>query len=266
MLNKFLFHHFPILKSKLAQWQYNFLSSIEMKKDVLFLNFGYTPYEENESIPLEPEDEKHRYPIQLYHHVAKHVDWKNARALEVSSGRGGGAHFIIRHFKPASYTGVDFSSKAVEFCKRQYAVTGLDFQHGNAEDLKFPDNSFDIVINVEASLYYPNLKKFFAHVRRILKPGGHFLYTDLRYADKVEEWRAAVKSMGLKVLKEEDITDNVLKAMELDRDRRIWLVKTYIPKILQKYFYHFAGLKPESPGEKPHLDNRRYWYFVLQKA
>lgn len=145
-------------------------------------------------------------------------------------------------------------------------MDGLDFQHGNAEDLHFPDASFDVVLNVEASLYYPNIKKFFQHVHRVLKPGGHFLYTDLRYEEKVPEWHAQIEEMGLKLIKEEDITENVLKAMELDRERRIHLVNTYIPFILRKQFYHFAGLDLDSPNSVPHLERRRYWYFVLQKA
>jgi ubiquinone/menaquinone biosynthesis C-methylase UbiE len=187
--------------------------------------------------------------------------------LEVSSGRGGGASFIVRHFKPKSYTGVDFSTRAIEFCREQYAhLKDLKFHHGNAEALTFPDNSFDVVVNVEASLYYPNLHKFFEHVRRVLKPNGYFLYTDLRYEEKIETWHAQVKSMGLKLIHEEDITDNVLRAMELDRERRIALVDRYVPRLLRKAFYHFAGLKPDSPDALPHLDNRRYWYFVLQKV
>jgi ubiquinone/menaquinone biosynthesis C-methylase UbiE len=267
MLNKFLFHYFPNFKSWLARVQYDFLSSINMRRDVLFLNFGYTAHHQGqEPLTLAPEDELHRYPIQLYHHVAKHVDWKNAEALEVSCGRGGGAHFIMRHFKPSSYTAIDFSSRAIDYCREAYNMEGLEFQHGNAEELNFPAESFDVVINVEASLYYPNLNKFFAHVKRILKPGGYFLYTDLRYEDKIDTWHEQIKSIGLKVLKEEEITENVLKAMELDRDRRIHLVKTYIPAILHRQFYHFAGLKPNAPAAVPHLDNRKYWFFVMQKV
>jgi SAM-dependent methyltransferase len=237
-------------------------------KGAVFMNFGFTPRGEDgrEPLPLHPEDEHHRYPLQLYHHIAKSVDWKNAKALEVSSGRGGGAHFIMRHFKPHSYTGVDFSTRAVEFCRNHYKVEGLNFQQGNAEALAFPDNSFDIVVNVEASLYYPNITKFFEHVKRILKPNGYFLYTDLRYEEKVAIWHAQLKSMGLKVVKEEDITENVLKAMELDQQRRVEMVRKYIPGILRKPFYHFIGLDPDDPeASKPHLDSRRYWYFVLQK-
>ncbi len=267
MLNKLLFHRFPNIKSLLTRLQYEFISALNLKRDVIFMNFGYTAHHQgHEPIPLDPDDEIHRYPMQLYHHVAKHVDWENAHALEVSSGRGGGAHFIMQRFKPKSYTGVDFSARAIEFCRDHYTLDGLEFQHGNAEALTFPDNSFDIVVNVEASLYYPNIKKFFHHVRRILKPGGYFLYTDLRYEEKLDEWHKQIKSIGLKVVREEDITDNVLKAMELDRERRIYLVNTYIPAILRKQFLHFAGLSPDSPNALPHLDNRRYWYFVLQKA
>ena len=268
MLNKLLFHQFPNIKSLLTRLQYEFISTLNLKKDVLFMNFGYTAHHQGtDPILLNEEEEIHRYPMQLYHHVAKHIDWKNADALEVSSGRGGGAHFIVRQFKPKSYTGVDFSSRAVEFCRQQYShLNELKFQHGNAEALAFPDNSFDVVVNVEASLYYPNITKFFEHVKRVLKPNGYFLYTDLRYEEKVAIWHAQLKSMGLKLIKEEDITENVLKAMELDRERRIELVNTYIPRLLRKQFLHFAGLASDSSNALPHLDNRRYWYFVLQKA
>jgi ubiquinone/menaquinone biosynthesis C-methylase UbiE len=267
VLNKLLFHRFPNVKSLLTRLQYEFISALNLKRDVLFMNFGYTAHHQGvDPIPLEPEDEIHRYPMQLYHHVAKHVSWTNADALEVSSGRGGGASFIMRHFKPRTYVGVDFSAKAIEFCRSHHILEGLRFEHGNAEDLKYPDNSFDVIVNVEASLYYPNVKKFFQHVKRVLKPGGYFLYTDLRYEEKISEWHTQIEEIGLKIIKEEDITDNVLKAMELDRERRIHLVDTYIPVILRKQFYHFAGLDLASPTAVPHLERRRYWYFVLQKA
>lgn len=267
MLNKLLFHRFPNLKSWLTRIQYELVSTFDKDKNAIFMNFGYTAHHQgNEPISLDENEEIHRYPMQLYHHVAKHIEWQNVDALEVSSGRGGGAHFIMRYFKPKSYTGVDFSTRAIEFCREHYNLEGLNFRHGNAEDLAFPDNSFDVVVNVEASLYYPNITKFFEHVRRVLKPNGYFLYTDLRYEEKVEVWHTQLKSMGLKLIKEEDITENVLKAMEMDRERRIALVDKYVPGILRKPFYHFAGVTPNSPNTLPHLDNRKYWYFVLQKV
>ena len=267
MLNKLLFHHFPNVKSWLTRLQYEMISAMDKDRNAIFMNFGYTAHHKgNEHLPLAVEDEIHRYPLQLYHHVARSIDWAGRDALEVSSGRGGGANFIMRHFKPKSYTGVDFSTSAVEFCRNHYKQAGLKFHHGNAEALTFPDNSFDVVVNVEASLYYPNITKFFEHVRRVLRQDGYFLYTDLRYEEKVAIWHAQLKNMGLKLIREEDITDNVLKAMELDRERRIQLVDKYVPAVLRNAFYHFAGIKSDSPDAAPHLDNRKYWYFVLQKA
>ena len=182
MLNKLLFHRFPNIKSWLTRIQYELISTFDRDKNAIFMNFGYTAHHQgHEPIPLAKEEEIHRYPLQLYHHVARHIDWKNTDALEVSSGRGGGASFIMRYFKPRSYTGVDFSTRAVEFCRSHYKMDGLKFHHGNAEALTFPDNSFDVVVNVEASLYYPNITRFYEHVKRVLKPNGYFLYTDLRY-------------------------------------------------------------------------------------
>ena len=268
MLNKLLFHRFPKIKSWITRLQYEMLSIFDTDKKAIFMNFGYTspgPLD-HACLELAPEDEQHRFPLQLYHHVANSISWDNVEALEVSSGRGGGANFIMRHFKPKSYTGVDFSTLAIQFCRNYYKLSGLNFHHGNAESLSFPDNSFDVVVNVEASLYYPNITKFFEQVRRVLKHNGYFLYTDLRYEEKISIWHAQLKNMGLKLIKEEEITENVLKALELDRERRKQLVDRYVPAILRKQFYHFAGLTQGSPDGVPHLDNRRYWYFVLQKV
>jgi ubiquinone/menaquinone biosynthesis C-methylase UbiE len=268
LLNKLLFHYFPNLKSVLTQMLYDYLSTKFNDQDAVFLNFGYIPNSSEEPrLALLPEEEGHRFSAQLYHHIGKSISWENADVLEVSSGRGGGANFMMRHFKPRSYKGVDYSSQAVDFSKRRYRVLGLTFEYGNAEKLAFPDNSFDIIINLEASMYYPNITKFFEHVQRMLKPNGYFLYADLRYEEKIEQWRAQLHSTGLKLIKEEDITDNVLKAIELDRERRIRLVKTYTPSIMHTVSYQLAGLEPNAPEDTtPHLDKRKYLFFILKKA
>jgi len=267
MLNKLLFHRFPSLKSMLMRMIYDYLSTQFSDKDALFLNFGYVPLGQDEvNLALLSEEEGHRFSTQLYHHIGKFISWENADVLEVSSGRGGGANFMMRHFKPRSYTGVDYSRQAIDFSRRRYHVERLSFEYGNAEALAIPDNSFDIVVNLEASMYYPNTTRFFDEVRRVLKPNGYFLYADLRYEEKIEEWRAQLLNSGLKQIREEEITDNVMRAIELDRKRRIWLVNTYTPKIMHFISYPLAGLKTNAPHEVRNLDHRKYWYFILQKS
>lgn len=110
MLNKLLFHRFPNIKSWLTRLQYELVSTFDKDKNAIFMNFGYTAHhKENNLLPLAAEDEIHRYPMQLYHHVAKSIEWNNMDALEGwGSGRGGGANFIMRYFKPKSYTHIDF--------------------------------------------------------------------------------------------------------------------------------------------------------------
>ena len=64
--------------------------------------------------------------------------------------------------------------------------------HVDSEDLPFPDDSFDAVINIESSHTYPNFSRFLAEVARVLRPGGHFLYTDVRNTPDIAAWEAAL--------------------------------------------------------------------------
>ena len=50
---------------------------------------------------------------------------------------------------------------------------------GDAENLPFDDASFDVVTNLESSHTYPDIRAFLGQVRRVLRPGGWFLHTDL---------------------------------------------------------------------------------------
>lgn len=227
------------------------------------MNFGYA---DSEPIPLEPHDEIHRYPLQLYHHLARQIEWTNTEALEVSCGRGGGASFIMRYFKPRTYLGVDIAAGGLEFSRSHHTIPGLTFAHATAEEVPFAEHSFDTVINIEASLYYSNLSRFFQHVKRILKPGGHFLYADLRFREEAGAWINQTTSMGLKLIQMENITENVLRALELDRERRIHIVNRHVPSFLRKRFYFMIGLQPQTVKDIPRLPNRQYWSFVLQKA
>ena len=86
----------------------------------------------------------------------------------------------MRTLHPASYTGLDLNAAGIDFCRKRHNLPGLDFVRGDAEDLPFADQSFDAVINVESSHCYPRFPRFLAEVARVLRPGGHFLYADLR--------------------------------------------------------------------------------------
>jgi ubiquinone/menaquinone biosynthesis C-methylase UbiE len=198
------------------KYGYRFLSRLLTRDDVLFLNYGY---EEDPpmALPLAASDEPDRIPIQLYHRTATQVDLAGKKALEVSCGHGGGASYLMRTLHPASYTGLDLNTIGIEFCRKRHNLPGLDFVAGNAESLPFPDQSFDAVINVEAAINYQNVPRFFAEVQRVLRPGGHFLYADIRYADEIAAWEAELADIPMRLVSGQVINAEVIRGLEKNR-------------------------------------------------
>ena len=45
---------------------------------------------------------------------------------------------------------------------------------------------------LKSSFCYPSIDGFFAEVKRVLRPGGHLHYTDLRLAHELVDWRTAI--------------------------------------------------------------------------
>ena len=67
---------------------------------------------------------------------------------------------------------------------------------GDAEHLPFDDESFDVVTNLESSHTYPDLRAFLGEVRRVLRPGGWFLHTDLLAGQRWMEVQAILAALG----------------------------------------------------------------------
>jgi SAM-dependent methyltransferase len=214
-------------------------------EEVRFLNWGY---EEDPpmGLPLEASDETDRYCIQLYHRVASQVDLKGKDVMEVSCGHGGAASYVMRYMSPATYTGLDLNPSGIAFCKRVHTLPGLDFVQGDAENLPFPDQSFDAVINVEAAHLYPDYPRFLNEVARVLRPGGHFLYADLRGQSGVPNWEAALANSPLRELSQEDINPQVLRGLELNSPKHKDLINRHAPALLRGLFRDI-GITKGSP-------------------
>ena len=198
-----------------AIWRlwYPFLTRRLHNEGVFFLNYAF---EEDPpmGIPLSPENEPNRACVQLYHHVAAQVPLRGKDVLEVSCGHGGGAEYIGRTFEPRRYTGLDLNPTAIQFCQEHHPRNGLSFRQGDAERLPIESNTFDAVINVEASHCYPDFPRFLAEVARALKPGGHFLYADFRFADSFAKWEQALATCPLQIQYMRNINAEVLRGMK----------------------------------------------------
>ena len=201
--------------------------------DVVFFNFGY---EEDPpmALPLEASDEPNRYCIQLYHVTASQVDLTGKKVLEVSCGAGGGASYIMRNLGPAAYTGLDLNPASIDKCRKSHDVPGLDFVQGDAQNLPFSDESFDVVINVEASHQYPDFSRFLAEVVRVLRPGGYFLYTDNRRPDAIEWWDKFLAMAQLRQISQRNILDESKRGLAANTQRSHELISRRVSPFLAR--------------------------------
>jgi ubiquinone/menaquinone biosynthesis C-methylase UbiE len=125
----------------------------------------------------------------------------------------------VRTLDPASYTGLDLNPAGVDFCRKRHHLPSLDFVCGNAENLPFADQSFDAVINIEASINYPSLPRFLAEVARVLRPKGHFLYADCFRRDPIAKWEEELGDAPMRLISERVISEQVARGLEKNMPR-----------------------------------------------
>jgi ubiquinone/menaquinone biosynthesis C-methylase UbiE len=240
---------------------------IQFDKDstVNFMNYGFEKINGEKVPELKKEDEINRFCIQLYDHVVNSIELKDKKVVEIGSGRGGGAHYISKYFKPESYTGVDISTSVIAFCNKYYQVPGLSFVHGRAEKIPIQSASVDVVVNVESARCYSDMNVFFDEVYRILKPDGYFLFADMVGTGEIHGIRQKLDNSGFNLEKEQDITSNVAKDLEMDTRRREALIQNKIPSLMKKSFKRFAGVKGTDRFNSFKNGKYEYWSFVLSK-
>jgi SAM-dependent methyltransferase len=101
-----------------------------------------------------------------------------ANVLEFGCGPGFFAPFLAK--RGAAVTGIDISETALEQARERAAqegVTNLTLRVMNAEQLDFPDRTFDLICGV-AILHHLDLDKAYGGIARTLKPGGRAVFLE----------------------------------------------------------------------------------------
>jgi len=210
-------------------------------------NYGFAPAS---------GDHPQRFQHQMYRELLRRLGAKRAlkanaqrlKLLEVSCGRGGGLNAFMTA-APGIFdaTGLDVAASAIAFCRATYGESDtLRFVEGSALELPFPDASFDVVLNVEASNDYGDRPRFFAEVARVLRPDGVFVYTDSFRTHHAEEVKQQLAAAGFEA-EFDDITDNVAQACRLDSPRRREVIRRQAPFVarlaLKRQLANYAGVE-----------------------
>jgi ubiquinone/menaquinone biosynthesis C-methylase UbiE len=119
-----------------------------------------------------------RYALEPYIlELADFASGRGKRVLEIGVGAGTDFESWIKH--GAHATGIDLTNAAVELTKKRLAEHGIaetayTLSPGDAENLGFEDDSFDIVYSYGVLHHTPDTERAFREVFRVLAGGGVF--------------------------------------------------------------------------------------------
>ena len=108
-------------------------------------------------------------------------DLKADSIIDIGCGGGMNIEQMLKLFPTSFITGVDYSMTAVKKAakrnKKAIKDKKLIVEQGDVSNLKYQDNSFDLVTAIETVYFWPGPETSFNEVYRILKPNGTFMIT-----------------------------------------------------------------------------------------
>jgi len=104
------------------------------------------------------------------------------RVLDIGSGIGGTSRCLAKEFG-CRVTGIDLTDEYCQVASMLTAKVGLDglidYHQGDATNLPFEDNEFDVVWTEHVAMNVPNKRRFYSEMYRVLRPGGTLAIYDV---------------------------------------------------------------------------------------
>ena len=98
--------------------------------------------------------------------------------LDLACGTGRATRLVVPLLGESGYlAALDISSAMLSVARAvpQLATASVDWREGDAGDLPFPENTFDLVVCNQGLQFFPDREGALREVRRVLKSGGRFV-------------------------------------------------------------------------------------------
>ena len=115
------------------------------------------------------------------------------RVLDVACGTGDFSIAIAKTVRKGEVIGVDISKEMLEVMRQKVLKNKLESiisqEVGDGEALRFPEGSFDRLVNAFGIRNFENREKGLQEALRVLKPGGRLVILELsRPQNKIIRW------------------------------------------------------------------------------
>ncbi|MBU0511631.1 MAG: class I SAM-dependent methyltransferase [Chloroflexi bacterium] len=143
--------------------------------------------------------EKGRRNIKKVRQGLAQLDVNRIRdVLELGCGIGSVSAFFAENYA-VNVFGIDFDPGQVKIARQMHPENNhLSFRVGDASNLDFEDESFDLVLSQDVFHHVPAWDAAVQEVARVLRPHGYFIWLDFTYPRIIKQvFRSFVKSYGL---------------------------------------------------------------------
>ena len=136
------------------------------------------------------------YPQGFYDKIVQRkLCVKGQKVLDVGTGTGVLPRNMYRY--GAEWTGVDISEEQIEQAKILSQGMDIDYYARPAEDIDFPDQSFDVITACQCFWYFDH-EKTMPEFFRMLRPGGRILVLYMAWLPFEDEIAGASEKLALK--------------------------------------------------------------------
>jgi len=112
-------------------------------------------------------------------------DFRPAKVLELAAGTGALTRELVKRLpSEVSIIATDLNQPMLDQAMTVGTLRPVEWRQTDATALPFPDHSFDIVVCQFGVMFFRNKIKAFAEAKRVLRPGGHLIFSTWDHIEK----------------------------------------------------------------------------------